>query len=70
MRGPLAAIRALAPSGRHRAAAPAPLIALPMDVEPGVFSHCPAEERRSYHAVQADGRLRCWTCSTVTEAGV
>jgi hypothetical protein len=65
----LAALRALAPSGRHRAAAPAPLVALDLDAEPGEFAHCPAEERTTYHAVQADGARRCWTCLTVTEAG-
>ncbi|MGW1939005.1 hypothetical protein [Streptomyces goshikiensis] len=70
MRGPLAALRSLAPSGRHRAATPGgPLIALPMDAEPGEFAHCPAEERQTYHAVQADGARRCWTCNTITEAG-
>ncbi|MEV6569979.1 hypothetical protein [Streptomyces sp. NPDC051577] len=67
MRNPLTALRSLAPSGQHRAA-PAPLIALPMDAEPGQFAICPAEDREQYHAVQADGRLRCWTCNTLTEA--
>ncbi|MFD3802602.1 hypothetical protein ACFWTC_03010 [Streptomyces sp. NPDC058619] len=68
MRGPLAVLRSLVPSGRHRPGTPAPLIGLSMDAEPGTFAHCPAEDRRQYHAVQADGRLRCWTCNTVTEA--
>jgi hypothetical protein len=67
--GPLAALRSLVPSGRHRAAAPAVLVALPMDAEPGEFAPCPAEERSTYHAIQADGARRCWTCNWITEAG-
>ncbi|WP_327413194.1 hypothetical protein [Streptomyces sp. NBC_01233] len=69
MRGPLAVLRALVPSGRHRATTPAVLIALDLDAEPGEFAVCPAEQVVRYHAVQADGARRCWTCSTVTEAG-
>lgn len=67
MKGPLAALRSLVPSGRHRAALP--LVALPMDAEPGEFATCPAEERSTYHALHADGSRTCWTCKTWTEAG-
>ncbi|MFD4740568.1 hypothetical protein ACFWNQ_24870 [Streptomyces virginiae] len=68
MRGLLAVLRSLSP-GQPVVGVPAPLIALPMDVEPGEFARCPAEERIRYHAVQANGARRCWTCNWITEAG-
>ncbi|MFE6080024.1 hypothetical protein [Streptomyces virginiae] len=68
MKSPLTVLRSLTPSGRHRAV-PAPLVALALDAEPGEFARCPAEERTTYHAVQADGARRCWTCNWITEAG-
>lgn len=67
MRGPLAVLRSLAPSGRHRAA-PAPLINLPMDAELCEARYCPEEMRSTYHAIHADGSRTCWTCCTTTGA--
>ncbi|MGY0067685.1 hypothetical protein ACWZEH_12835 [Streptomyces sp. QTS137] len=63
----------IAPAGKHRprvAEEPVTLAELMRPTEVDDWGYCPAEDRVTLHAFNADRTRTCWTCRTVTPTAV